>query len=178
MSPLVVLFAASVLGIDVGWQPLPEGGVEYIIQIPPQTFEVLKPGEPVQSRVPDEVKDIRQCRIIIGRGPLPRQLPPQAAAQSATPVFPHSVGKGFPGQPQAASPPNGSEETGASQLSEPTHSAGSTTSWWLMIGTLVALFASLGANVYLGWLTWELHHRCQTAAPPADETAGQSQKQS
>jgi hypothetical protein len=40
-----VRIAAAALGIDVGWQPLPEGGMEYIIQIAPQTLETLKAGE-------------------------------------------------------------------------------------------------------------------------------------
>ena len=44
--------AAATLGINVGWQRLPEGGMEYIIQLDPQSLEALRAGQPVQSDVP------------------------------------------------------------------------------------------------------------------------------
>ncbi len=68
MMPATCLLAAAVLGVDVGWQPLPGGGMEYIIQIEPELLEALRRGEVVVSQVPPQVKDVRQYRIVIGRG--------------------------------------------------------------------------------------------------------------
>ncbi len=174
MNHLAAVLAACVLGIDVGWQPLPDGGVEYIIQIPPQTFEVLKPGEAVQSRVPSEVKDIRQCRVVIGRGTLPRQLPAQTVAQSATPVFSHSTAKQSADKVGAAVKLPLDSEAQSPEQSEELQTGRSAAPGWPTIAALVALFASLGANVYLGWLTWDLHHRCRAAAPAESDSAESS----
>ncbi|MHC4177288.1 MAG: hypothetical protein ACYSWU_07270, partial [Planctomycetota bacterium] len=73
----IACIAAVLLGIDAGWQPLPDGGMLYIIQIEPQLLETLSSGEPVQSDVPPYVKDVRAYRIMVGTGELPRQLPPE-----------------------------------------------------------------------------------------------------
>ena len=69
------MLAAAVLGVDVGWQPLPGGGMEYIIQIEPELLDALRRGEVVVSQVPPQVKDVRQYRIVVGRGRLPRITP-------------------------------------------------------------------------------------------------------
>jgi len=174
------VLAASILGIDVGWQPLPEGGVEYIIQIPLQTFEVLKPGDLVQSRVPEEVKDIRQCRVVIGRAALPRQLPRQSSGQSPTSFPSDSAGKQRVEHAAATGGVFGQDDgsqTGSSEPGQQNHVDQHAAAWWPTVAALVALFASLGANVYLGWLTWELHRRCQTA-PSQPTAAEQPEEQS
>jgi len=71
--------AATVLGIDVGWQRLPEGGLQYLIQIEPEMLETLKGGEPIESDIPTRVRDIRGYRITVGKGPLPKEEPPAEA---------------------------------------------------------------------------------------------------
>jgi len=69
--------AAMALGIDVGWRPLSEGGVEYLIQIEPNLLETLQPGEAIGSDVPPRlVGQIRAYRITVGTEELPRELPP------------------------------------------------------------------------------------------------------
>ena len=181
MLHLAAVVAASILGIDVGWQPLPEGGVEYIIQIPPQTFEVLKPGDLVQSRVPAEVKDIRQCRVVIGRSALPRLLPRQSSSQSPLTSYSDSTSKQPLEHTAAAGGMVGQTDGSQTDSSEPVQQSDGdqhAASWWPTVVTLVALFASLGANVYLGWLTWELHRRCQAAAPSQSTGADQPEEQS
>jgi len=70
--------AALALGIDVGWQPLSEGGVEYLIQIEPDLLDSLRPGEAIGSDVPPRlVGQIRAYRITVGTEELPRELPPE-----------------------------------------------------------------------------------------------------
>jgi hypothetical protein len=75
----IVLLAASVLGLDYGWQPLTGGGFEYIIQIEPELLDSLQAGETLRSDLPPYLRDVRSYRIQVGRGPVPRLGNPQAA---------------------------------------------------------------------------------------------------
>jgi len=75
MNALLLLTATAALGIDYGYQPLPTGGVEYIIQIEPQLLAQVAQGKPIMSDVPAGL-DVRRFRIMVGTGQLPRELPP------------------------------------------------------------------------------------------------------
>lgn len=70
----VVLWAVviSSVGVDVGWQPADDGGLEYIIQIEPQVAARLKAGDVIEVGVRPELRDVRRYRIVVGSGPLPR----------------------------------------------------------------------------------------------------------
>jgi len=75
MCATAVCLATVLLGIDVGWEPLPEGGVEYRIQIEPELLENLDgSGVLVESDVPPYVRDIRAFRITVGDAELGRKL--------------------------------------------------------------------------------------------------------
>ena len=43
MTAIMMWMAVATLGIDVGWQRMPDGGMQYIIQIEPQTYDALVP---------------------------------------------------------------------------------------------------------------------------------------
>jgi hypothetical protein len=73
MNGVALLLAASALGVDYGWRPLEEGGLEYIIQIEPEVFASLEKGGDILSEIHPEAQDVRRFRIRIGRGPLPRE---------------------------------------------------------------------------------------------------------
>jgi hypothetical protein len=87
MNPLLILVTTAALGIEVGWQPLAEGGHEYTIQIEPQLLGILqKGGEEITSEVPPGL-DVRRYRITVGTGKLARDAgePTPAAAPAAEP---------------------------------------------------------------------------------------------
>jgi hypothetical protein len=90
MNGILALVAASVVAIDVGWQPLPDGGFEYIIQLEPQTLESLKDGQDLSSQLPPALQGIRTYRITVGNGPLPHEgePPPVTASPSAVAKVP------------------------------------------------------------------------------------------
>jgi hypothetical protein len=207
----IACIAAVLLGIDVGWQPLPEGGVEYIIQIEPQLLEALKSGERIQSDVPSYVKDVRAYRIVVGTAGLPRELPPKqvespgsaTATAKEPPTDPFlSPPAGPPKrsylsgtlpslwQPEAQSPdapnllqpipdskpidaqPAGylqrpsaapQPESKSPSEREPGHDQSPEEApakpWTLLIVAVCTLFGSLGANCYLGWITWTTRSR-------------------
>jgi hypothetical protein len=74
MYGYAIWLTVATLGVDVGWQRLPEGGVQYLIQIPPATLDALKAGEAIESDIPPTLKDIRSYRITVGNKPLSRDV--------------------------------------------------------------------------------------------------------
>lgn len=63
-------------GVDAGWTPHPDGGLEYIIQIEPELVERLSSGQGISSEMPSLPLPIRRFRFQVGDGPLPRDLGP------------------------------------------------------------------------------------------------------
>jgi hypothetical protein len=288
MHALMVLVAASAFGVDVGWEPLPDGGLEYIIQIEPQLLDTLLKGHDLVSELPAGL-NVKRYRITVGDAKLPREnepaanqpaanlpttgpplsanepggldprrglgpetrvLPEEPAAaavespraalgartfgdesRSPTPVaeegafqppalsqnqpsqphFPSEPAGGDPFavgpaarpdamghsgaatprhlQPEPAAPLEGSQTNftephnsqaprSAAKIEShlpghsatightPAHTASTTADaeskpWWVWTCTLLALFASLGSNVYLGWLAASARTRCR-----------------
>ena len=85
MCGQIVFLTAVLGGINAGWEPLSEGGVQYLIQIDPGLLDSRGPGESLESCIPPQVQDVRAVRILVGTGPLPRELPAKPAAESEDP---------------------------------------------------------------------------------------------
>jgi hypothetical protein len=130
MNTLILALAAATFGIEAGWQRLPDGGMEYIIQLDARALEALQSGEPLRSDIPDEAGEIKSYCIKLGTEKLPREAPP-----------PKPEAKPAEEQPPAAP-------------SKP---------WLPLIAALLALFASLAANVYLGWILGGLRRQRKSA---------------
>jgi hypothetical protein len=90
------------MGLDVGWRPLPGGGVEYIIQIAPHELEVFKQEKSIEGDIPAHLRDIRSYRIVVGNDVLPRQDPPKSSPTAATAKTPTS-----PAWPDIPTSPSG-----------------------------------------------------------------------
>jgi hypothetical protein len=138
MNTLLICVAAATLGFDVGWERLPGGGMEYVIQLDSARIDALRSGLPLGSEIPAAAGEIRAFRIVMGSDQLKRETPLPKLA----PPLP---------QPAAPAKPAPVEPTPPAQPSPP---------WTL---TILGLFASLGANVFLGWITWGLRRRCRAA---------------
>lgn len=152
MNLLLACLAGATLGIESGWRPLPDGGTEYIIQLDPQTLETLRSGQAIQSDIPPEAGTVRSYRIVVGEGKLPRTSPPQIPQPHVSTRPPSKL-------PQDVSPepPPTLEQPPTSTFSENTDSLNQTQParpWGLLMVALLGLFASLGANAYLGWLLY------------------------
>ncbi|GAB4131081.1 hypothetical protein [Thermopirellula anaerolimosa] len=90
-SALSVLLGIACLGIEVGWRPLPDGGMEYVIRVSPEELADLKLGDIIAaSDVPPGLPSIRSYRIEVGRGPVERRTPPFSPAITDTPAVPGS----------------------------------------------------------------------------------------
>jgi hypothetical protein len=114
MNPILILAATATLGVEVGWQPLAEGGHEYTIQLEPQLLDVLKRGNDIVSEVPPQL-DIRRYRVTVGTGRLARvdgqpphvAQPEQHAPKTPSDDTPHAqadTAVAATGQPTPADP--------------------------------------------------------------------------
>jgi hypothetical protein len=107
MGGLILLLAASTSAGDFGWQKRDEGGMEYLIQIPPDAVDVLRSGDPLIRDVPSDLREhLRGFRVTIGTAVLPRdEIPapaepaPESAAASAPPDEESSRAAPFPAVP-------------------------------------------------------------------------------
>ena len=149
MTSLLVYVAAASLGIiQYGWQPLPEGGMEYIIQLDSHALDALRDGQPLQSDIPAAAGEIRSYRIVMGTGtPTRRNPPPRPAAIPPISVKPTPAA--LPAPPVKATP------TVPDAPAKP---------WLPLTFTLLGFFASLVANLFLGWIAWGFRRRCQNAS--------------
>jgi hypothetical protein len=145
MNPLLVCVATATLGFQYGWERLPDGRMEYVLQLDSAAIEALRGGQPLRSDIPADAGEIRAYRIQMDNGkdkpprdiPLPKPVPPSAKPAKApeVPVKPAAVESIQPPTPPL--------------------------SWTV---TILVLFASLGANAFLGWIAWGLRRRCRNAA--------------
>ncbi|MFC1596767.1 hypothetical protein ACFL5Q_02365 [Planctomycetota bacterium] len=73
----IVCLAATLLGVDARWTPLPDGGLQYVIQIEPHALDRRESGahEAVRSYVPTNVKDVRDYQIVMGTQRLAKNAP-------------------------------------------------------------------------------------------------------
>ena len=142
-----VLLVAGLLatGIEAAYVPQDDGGGEYLVRVEP---DLVRNASPYQftSDVPDDARDVRRVKIyvadnwppaversVIEAAKRPRRPAPvvATAAPAATLVD---------AQPVAA----------VAKVERP---------WPWLIGSLIALFLSLGANAYLGMLLGSLRQR-------------------
>jgi hypothetical protein len=163
--------AAAVLGFQFGWEPRPDGGCQYIIQLNADALEALRSGEPIESDLrPELLGEVRSIRIVVGDRALPQRLAARPPAAPA-PLPPNPASKPLAEQPAAfAAPAAGSSaavagmEKGDSPIfvgRKLGQSPGSSVPrpWLTLWLIIVALFASLGGNIFLGWITWDARNR-------------------
>ena len=184
----VLGISTLIVGINVGWQPIPEGGMEYIIQLDPQTLDALKAGETIQSDIPPGAGHVRTYKIIMGTKKLPRinqpttsggqpSTKPLEGARTSTLNLTENATtaqtSAFPGPllPEPGRKPltadsasyEASESPGKSKtslLKEPGEKKEEPGKPWLpLILASLALFASFGGNVYLVWIFADLRRR-------------------
>jgi hypothetical protein len=181
MHTFLLCVAAAVVGVEAGWQRLPAGGMQYIIQLDPQTLEILRAGEAIESDIPPSAGEIRSYRLIVGKKPLPRETPPLPPTAPKVPEPKAAERQSFSPAPHALTPDPGSrllaEHTAAYEEQPHTAAAAGpppkaaaqvspdrpTAPWLPLTFTLFGLFASLGANVFLGWIAWDARGRLRTA---------------
>jgi hypothetical protein len=117
----VLLVPAAANAVTFGWQELPEGGIEYLVQVEPDLLDSFH-KEGFASDIPKGLRDIRRIRIVVGQGRLPHQGDingPQSAAveQPAGHKSPDSVPPLLP-QETRSEPPVSSQTNTDTNLAD------------------------------------------------------------
>ncbi|NLF07031.1 MAG: hypothetical protein GX594_03495 [Pirellulaceae bacterium] len=167
MNLLIISIAAASLGVDFGWNRLPDGGSEYIIQLDRQTLDALRDGQPIQSDVMPGAGDVRSFRIIVGDGILAKEPPlGRPSASLAVDDSPQLPPNPLLADPAVKPLSNYARPAEKPVIEEPKPAADGAPAaeqparpWLPLTLTLLGLFASLGANVYLGWINHGLRRR-------------------
>jgi hypothetical protein len=188
MFPSILLLAASAVGINYGWEPLPDGGVKYIVQFKLDELEEARnSGKDIESDIPSTVVDVRSISIRLGTSQLPRENPPAKTdlqfpapnqeirkPDSAAPAnldakpgnsaLPPPLLQSPQGKPLAAQasfnePAEKSKTAPDSKSAAASLAIGELAKPWPLIGMLLLLFTSLSGNFYLVWIFAELRKR-------------------
>jgi len=174
MQSVLLLWAAVAITTDVGWRPLPDGGMEYIIQIEPHMLEMLQGGKDLISDIPPNVRGAQSWRITVGTKELPREgsLEPELPRSSQVPqtlhppddvkrvpdfgeqaaTFVELEEEPAPQNPETASPP-GVQDAPSEEKTEPPKP------WLPLTLALLALSGSLGGMGFFGWIAWDYRGR-------------------
>jgi hypothetical protein len=154
--------------------------MRYIINIEPQSVDAMKGGDPLESDIPVKAGEIRAFRLMMGKKELPHDMPPAPPAKAAEaraaqpktsdhppsspaprPLMPDPGSRSLPEQQTSYQPPSPRTVAAA----EPVKPAGDVAAekpavpWLPLTATLLGLIASLSANVFLGWVTWDARQR-------------------
>jgi hypothetical protein len=141
---VLALAALLATGIEAAYVPSDEGGGDYLVRVEPDLMQNETPYQ-FTSDVPADSRDIRRVRIYIGDAwPPAVERSVVEAAKRPRRVAPVAVASGRNAEPLAAT------STGVMTTDRP---------WGLLIGSLIALFLSLGANAYLGMLLAGMRQR-------------------
>lgn len=116
MGGVPALLMMAALGVTYGWQPDNKGGVEYLIQIPPDQLEEIERLGAITSTIDPAVRGrVSKVIITVGNGPLPRTAPPIVAgvasgntvAQADLAAMPIPEQRGAANQREMAMKPQG-----------------------------------------------------------------------
>jgi hypothetical protein len=156
-----------------------------VIQLEPQTVDLLRSGVEIPSDIPAYLKDLRRLRITVGNATLARKMPAETVSGPAFPTAPGGPLHRLPPNQRASylfldtlfppyhpvnvRPPEVRTEarprTEAARLLEEIHpkSAGERplperppVSWTLTVG---ALIGAVAAAIFLAWIAWEYRIR-------------------
>ena len=185
MCGTMLCVAAVALGIDVGWQPLPDGGMEYVVQLEPRTVDLLRSGVEIPSDIPANLKDLRRLRITVGNASLARKMPAEAVSGPAFPTVPGGpLSRLSPKQrashlfldalfppyhPVSIRPPEARtearprtetarplDEMRRQPAGERPFAEQPPVAWTLTVG---ALIGAVAAAIFLAWIAWEYRIR-------------------
>lgn len=63
-------------GVDYGWRPSEDGGLDYFVQVSPEQLEVLSKGSTLNCKIPPDVPVVDRIYVFMGTAKLPRDAAP------------------------------------------------------------------------------------------------------
>ena len=139
---VMALAALLATGIEAAYLPDDAGGGDYLVRVEP---DLVTGGSPYQftSDVPPDSRDVRRVRIYVADAwPPAVERSVIEAAKRPRRVTPVAVA--------SARPAEAATLAAVAEAERP---------WGWLIGSLIALFMSLGANAYLGMLLSNMRQR-------------------
>lgn len=148
LDTLVLLAGMLVMGIEAAYVPVDGGGGDYLVRVEPDLVRDTASPFSLVSDVPADARDVRRVRIFVADAwpPAVEQTVQEAAKRPRTPatsVASTGVVAGRPGGIESGT-------VAAATADRP---------WPLLVGSLLTLFLSLGANAYLGLLLASMRQR-------------------
>lgn len=138
----LLLSALLATGIETAYVPTEEGSGEYLMRVEPDLLRNANPYT-FTSDVPADARNVRRVKIYVA------DAWPSAVERSIV-----EAGKRPRAAPVAALAPS------SARLSEPdTRSLIAEKPWGWLIGSLIALFLSIGLNLFLGMLLAQMRQR-------------------
>lgn len=147
VDTIVLLAGLLVMGIETAYVPTDGGGGDYLVRVEPDLVRDARSPYSLVSDVPADARDVRRVRIFVADAWPPaveRSVEEAAKRPRPTPVTSAAL-------PAAMRP--GTIEPGVSVATV------AEKPWPLLIGSLLTLFLSLGANAYLGLLLASMRQR-------------------
>ena len=128
---IIVNAALTARAIQTGWQLLPGGGIEYLVQVEPELLDSFH-REGYTSDLSPNLRDIRRIRITVGEEKLPNQNdllgPPQRPPEATTDNQKSAINPGG-GVGVATPKDSATTEAPTSPASTPENQAGALTDW-------------------------------------------------
>ena len=145
---LLSLAALAATGIETAYVPADDGGGDYLVRVEPDLARAASPYQ-FTSDVPADARDVRRVRIYVADAwpPAVERSVIEAAKRPRRPAPPALVAAV---EPAAAAPTLAVATPAVPRVDRP---------WGWLIGSLIALFLSLGANAYLGMLLGNMRQR-------------------
>lgn len=147
LDTLVLLAGLLVMGIEAAYVPTDGGGGDYLVRVEPDLVRDSRNPYALVSDVPADARDVRRVRIFVADAWPPaveRSVQEAAKRPRPTPVTSAAL-------PAAMRPGTIEPGSAAATVAEKP--------WPLLIGSLLTLFLSLGANAYLGLLLASMRQR-------------------
>ena len=145
IDTIILLAGLLAMGIEAAYVPTDGGGGEYLVRVEPDLVRNATTPYTLTSDVPADARDVRRVKIYV--------------ADAWPPAVERSVADAAR-RPRAAPTSASTARQGAIETAVPA-AAGAVAEkpWPLLIGSLLTLFLSLGANAYLGLLLASMRQR-------------------
>lgn len=143
LETLLLLVGLLLTGIEGAFVPTEGGGGDYLVRLEPDLVRNGTQGSPLTSDVPADARDVRRVKIFVS-DTWPAGVDRLVSDAAKRPRVERTS------QKTSLLSGGGEGATGAAVADRP---------WPLLIGSLLTLFLSLGANAYLGLLLASMRQR-------------------
>jgi len=141
LETLILLSGLLAMGIEAAFVPTDGGGGDYLVRVEPDLIRNGPTDSPLTSDLPEDARDVRRVKIFVSD------------------TWPTSVERLLNDAAKRPRVEKTSARTGGIASGGAASASTADRPWPLLIGSLLTLFLSLGANAYLGLLLASMRQR-------------------